>query len=573
MGYYYSMTILMMIMISFLAFIFFSEKKIKKIYLLALGVSPVLMIYGLKPAVRIISHHGLLHAGIVYNMLNGHVPPLNPFLAGERLQYGWGYHFLASRITQMLDVTPFYSFAIINIAALCLSTVLIYKISRLLIRDARANILSVVVALFAALSNLNILRGLYYSLGIFPEMRGQPFYNKFINVNAFPSGTAFFLLFLYSIIKIVQGRRTFIHPILLIGSSVGCGFFYPGILPVLVLCSLSVVFSRFLTARGERASMVIKEGVFIVSPVLFGILLLKPYLSGVGAGLGHQLRLLEPFYLYRNGLKYLLVNIPMLAVLYMNRGFLKRNLDRRAAAVLSITVFASFILYLLVHVPRSNEYKFLTLSTTMLGILGGIAFGAMRKNRNKLLPFAALCVFLLHFPEVIYKVPVTWRFDIDSIVERGKNVYFRDKEKDELCRWIAEDTPADSVFIDTAKEIPVFGRRQLFFSLSDKRDAHAKGEEERDWRKGYFYSGFLSGVCSYPQELLCVRWSILYDIYAQDRRELNERTVEFLSNSGGVYIVARNEMIREKMKRVGFEEIFSTSRGRFRIYRWKGQSA
>lgn len=57
---------------------------------LSLGILPLVFIFLWTPNNRIISAHGLWHTSIVYQIMNGNIPPGHPYLAGEPLLYPWG---------------------------------------------------------------------------------------------------------------------------------------------------------------------------------------------------------------------------------------------------------------------------------------------------------------------------------------------------------------------------------------------------------------------------------------------------------------------------------------------------
>ena len=129
--------VLSSLVVIWLAFFVFSKKDMPKVGLLLLGLSPSILIYVFNPDFRIYSFHGFMHSGIVYQLLNGTIPPDNPAFSGLPLHYPWGWHCVAALITKVFNITPFYSFAISNIVSLFLSMVLVYKISRLVIKNEK----------------------------------------------------------------------------------------------------------------------------------------------------------------------------------------------------------------------------------------------------------------------------------------------------------------------------------------------------------------------------------------------------------------------------------------------------
>ncbi|HVP57161.1 MAG TPA: hypothetical protein VMU02_03600, partial [bacterium] len=88
---------------------FLAGKRIPKIWLVALGVAPVALIYVLNPEFRVYSFHSFMHAGIIYQILNGNIPPTDPLLAGHAVAYPWGGHLIAAGLSRVFDITPFLS--------------------------------------------------------------------------------------------------------------------------------------------------------------------------------------------------------------------------------------------------------------------------------------------------------------------------------------------------------------------------------------------------------------------------------------------------------------------------------
>ena len=52
-------------------------------WLLLLAALPLVLLYLWNPNFRVYSYHGLLHSSVVYQILNGFVPPDCSLLAGE----------------------------------------------------------------------------------------------------------------------------------------------------------------------------------------------------------------------------------------------------------------------------------------------------------------------------------------------------------------------------------------------------------------------------------------------------------------------------------------------------------
>ena len=172
------------------------------------------------------------------------------------------------------------------------------------------------------------------------------------------------------------------------------------------------------------------------------------------------------------------------------------------------------------------EHKFLIVSATTLGILGGIAFGAMRQRYNKFIVFILLCIFILPlFKELQYRI-VKQTVVFNKYIFKGKYIYHRDKEENELYQWIIENTPEDSIFIDSELMIPIFARRQLFIGINKEEGI-----------EGYIdMNNHLDKICAYDAGLLKKRRKIMEDIYDINKRLLGEESKEFLHSRKNIYI-------------------------------------
>jgi len=210
--------------------LFLAGKKIGKIWLVVLGVAPVVLIYVLNPEFRVYSFHSFMHAGITYQILNGNLPPSDPLLAGHAAAYPWAAHLIAAGMSRIFNITPFLSIAVMNVASLALAMILIYRISKILVDDERANILSVVVSIYGiTVANPSLLRLLAFKLPT--EFRGVPILLKFITINVLPIGLVGFLLVIYVVLRLESSGRTLLKVAALLAALLGVGFTYPAFLP------------------------------------------------------------------------------------------------------------------------------------------------------------------------------------------------------------------------------------------------------------------------------------------------------------------------------------------------------
>jgi hypothetical protein len=544
--------------------LFLAGKKVGKIWLMVLGVAPVVLIYVLNPEFRVYSFHSFMHAGITYQILNGNVPPTDPLLAGHAAAYPWAAHLIAAGLSRVFNITPFLSIAVMNVASLALAMALIYRISKMLVDDERANVLSVVVSIYGiTVANPSLLRLL--SVKLPTEFRGVPILLKFITINVLPIGLVCFLLFVYLVLKLEISRRTSLVAPLVLVALLGVGFTYPAFLPgIAVSLGLAWILTLALFRR-ETLRWSLRTLVSTVLALAATALIVRPYLALTGAGTVGQMQILAKQMVLANAVKYFVVTLPILVIIAANlRAF--RQVNPRALAFLVIVVVATAAAYLAIHVPLDNEYKFLLLSTVTLGILGGVAFAELArrlKGYRTIAVFVLLALFLFPSFRFVKLKMVQERAGRPSkaFVERGRSIHSTDPEDDQFYQWIKANTGPKSVFVDQELDIPVLAERPLLIGLGKREPGQQKGFGPVD-----MILRFQSG---YPASLLETRRRIVEKIYAADKQLTDAEVSELLGLPGDLYVVWRAKGQDRAFDNPAFQEVFSSQAGNYKIYQFK----
>ena len=200
-----SSTLFLLVVILFTASILHkavsSQRRLRLAEPICLGLFTLVFIYAVNANHRVYAYHGFFRAGIVYQILNGYIPPLDPLFAGETVHSPWGNELLVACVSRLFHITPPYSFAILNVVCLVLVMILVYKISSLLIKDERANTLSVMIAIFGIAVFPNALTRTLRTLIPHLEFRAAHLARKFLCPNGVPLGLAFFFLFLSGLLS------------------------------------------------------------------------------------------------------------------------------------------------------------------------------------------------------------------------------------------------------------------------------------------------------------------------------------------------------------------------------------
>ena len=529
-----------------------SKKSLIPVILLMLGLL-LTIIYISNPYRRVFSIHGFIHTSITYQVLDGAIPPFNPFLGGISLNYPWGYHVLTAAIMDIFNISPFLTFALINITALFLVGVLIYKISRLVIKNPAANCLSVLFALFGVfIWNRPIVDMASNLSRVAIEKRGIPAIGKFTNINAAPLGLFFFILFLYTIIKILISKRTGLYFAAFFLSILGCGFFYPAMFfailaSALLICLASIAVNKKNNLPGDSKKILLLGLILVV-----GTLLLWPYFSSISSGLNIK----GVFFsintaLFIKILVYLLFTVPTLLLLYISRDFLAHHANRRAFFALISVMVATFGTYVFIQLPAQTEYKSLIISTVVLGLLGGLAYYGLWKRSNKfvlfIILFAILIPYLKNFRAIKNperKIP---------FAETGKYLHSTNPEEEELYLWIKNNTATNSLFVDTKLLIPLLSQRQLFIALDMEKTPGYKLD-------------FLKEVCRYEVDMLQSRENIVKTIYESGESLSNEELKMLLDLQTDIYVVARKRSSKERFNPQIFHLVFRSSNRQFAVY-------
>jgi hypothetical protein len=531
-------------------------RKIPRIWLLVWGLSPVILVYALNPDFRVYSFHSFMHGGIVYQILNGNIPPPDPLVAGHAAHYPWGFHLLAAGLSRLLGVSPFISMALLNIISLLIVMVLIYKISQLLIVSRRAGILAVIGAVFGSTPVIPEL------LKMLPdntptEIRGIPILHKFISINPLPIGLALFLLAVYAAIRLFQGKRLVVNTLWVAGSTLATGFVYPAFLPGIAAGGgLGFVVIVALRAAGRGRSG-LRMAILTVAALAVAGIILRPYLTSIGSGTVSNMDILNRRSIVANLTRWVTTLGPVTILIVLNLRQLAVRLDPRGLLAVAVVAAASAGVYLAIHLPFNNEYKLLLISMVMLGLLGGLAFDSMLERYRRPAVLALAILFIIPALRVTWLRAVRGRKVPSTYVERGMNTDPVDSEEAELYRWIRTNTVTNSIFIDSGLEVPVLGRRRLFIPAPGRGRQHQKGFG--------MIRIILTAQSGYDAELIDRRIKIvdrLYDTY----KRLRPQDVEELHALGAdVYAISRDTETAGDLESRGFLQVFSSPGGN-RVY-------
>ncbi len=545
---------------------FFSSKAVPLTVAVTWATYMVVLIYLYNPCWRVFAFHGLFRARLSYQIMNGHIPPPETLLAGVPSQSPWGYPWLGARIALLLKTSPFHAYALINILAVAGVMILLYLISTRIFKNRKIGVLSSVVALFATtpvcrllINHLNLYLG-YYRI----ENRAVPICGKFTIPNGVPLGIFFYSLFILSLIDVFIDHKKRGYGLLAV-SALGCGFFYPPFFPSIAGALLFFIGVKLLALQFKSINELIGVKPLILSWLTFlaCIALLIPYFHTVGGTLGRT-ALFGPKQMIANTLNTLVALVPLGLFTVVYRKPLITASNRKALWLLLCILAANAGLYICVHLPSNNEYKFLQIAGVTLGILGGGAFYFQTVRHAK---WACFLFVLFIVPSVTNFVriitvmqtcgPFSTPVEKREFLENRTVLASSDPEKNELYGWILRHTPPEAVFVDSTLDLPVYCQRPLFVGLDP---------DEHTTRKGYSMTvkaiAYLNG---YDLDTVNQRMAIVRQLYGLQESSDRAALLQSLRDEN-VRIVYRKNDIDPEFNTDGLTEIFTTSHGNFSLY-------
>ncbi|MCI0498067.1 MAG: hypothetical protein L0Y36_00095 [Planctomycetales bacterium] len=512
---------------------------------------------------KVMSNHGFFRAGMAYQIINGNWPPMDPLFGGEILHYEWGYPWAGAQMSKLFNVSPFTSFAVINLICHACCLLLLYKISNLLIDAPKVNIFSAFFTLYCLSTfHRGILTKLEEILPIYSGILGPfPLIHKFLNINGMPLGLVFFLLTVYSGIKLFERKHIRRYGLLVFISSACCIFFYAGYVPGIVawvglLCLVGLVCYKKETAKSYRLPLIC-----LAVSVFISLLATAPYLRQVSAvGAVSDVVFFHPFHFVQNVLNFLVPSILVCLVVFIFRKFLMDNLNRIPLFLVSCLFVSVFACYLFIHYPYTLEYKFLYLALVPFGIVSGIAFMRIQHYSKWL----ALGLFLISvYPSLkIYEYLIERSprnlFDVEynaPFYEKGMCLESSDSEENSMYRWIRANASMTTYFVDAEVKIPVYAQRSLWVVLDN--DIFPPGYGLHTSRFKYLHG--------YDLDEYSRRQEVVQNIYGLKKSMESQELLSYILRNN-LYIIVRSNNTAVPAVLVQLQEVFSSDGGQYRVF-------
>ncbi|WP_414552429.1 DUF2298 domain-containing protein [Anabaena sp. CCY 0017] len=446
----------------------------KSIYiLLVLLISTVATLIFVNPQFALINWHEFMHASIVFNIMNGVVPPEDTLLAGYPLKYPWAHHYLVSWLCQIGNISPPIGFALLNILALAVSAWAIFKTAQLLHPLRQTGIFAVFLSIFCT-SIFFIQELKRFGNDILPiDERVLPLH-KFAHGNGNGLGFGLFFICLFFLIRLFANReKSYINGVGIGVSIAATAFLYPIYWLAMGISCVLVCLGQAIAKRGKNGQSIL----IVLLAVFFGSAIASPYLHSINAGRASTAAMSLNFQIQNRLITLFLVSSLPLLILWVKRQKLKTLLHNRSSEVLTL-IYAAIslsLLYTFITIPIETQYKFLMLLVGIISILIAPFFASFNQENSL---FAKPIIVLLFLPTVLMFTGMFMQINFaDTVHTSGVEIRHNDTRMDKLYSWIATNTPVDAVVVDSFRTIPVLSRRSLYISTDFRR------KQDPSWKK------------------------------------------------------------------------------------------
>jgi hypothetical protein len=541
---------------------FFSDQKLYPAMIIFVCCTATALLFLYNFELRTTSVHTFFRAGPTYQIMNGNVPPMDPLFGGEILHYQWGYPWVAAVLSNLLMITPFTSFAIINVLSLAGCLWLLYKISNLLIDNPKINIFSSLFAIYCG--TLIYTPTLLKLKGVIPFYGGEnrvfPLLVKFHNNNGAPLGLVFFLLMVYGAMKLFDRKRAVFYSTLVLSGAIGSLFFYAAFGPGILAWAGFLGILWLAKYKDDDFKTFGRSLILLYALILLSLLAASPYLKQLSSSGGFlEVDFCSPKIALQNLFSFLLPSSLTLLIIVFFKKYLIGHLARQNASLLGCLFLSNLACYLLVHIPSNGEYKFLLLALVPFGIIGGVAFARIQHySKWAALGLSVLvCLPSLKRCEYQFKSSPRNIFDIHYAApyyESGTALESSDPEENAMYQWIRENTSTGCYFLDKETKIPVYAQRSLWvaFDTGEKLPGYAMTVPRMKMLHGYDDREFSR------------RQQVVQNIFGGENTMSDEDIAAYLRRHR-LYVVVRGDNVRIPLGRYGFQQVFTSETGRFSV--------
>lgn len=432
------------------------------------GLLPLVVVYAVSRSHRICSIHAYYHAGVIYQILNGTIPPGDILFGGTHLSYPWAAHLLLAACVKVLSIPPSSAFVLQNLICLVLTLLAFYGIARLFSDNGRERIFLAALPVFGmTFVPMALCETWLNPLGVPVFLRGTiPIADRFSNANTMPVGVALFSAYLLALLRLLSSERPTFKTWILVALLVfGSALLYPFGLAAIIGASAGACGAALALhgrARWRHVAGLSITGVIACTAAL-------PFLSGLMAGKTHGAGFsltTDPLRLLQKSVALAVILAVPLLVLFWKRRVLGKMYRSHPKATASVWAGGIFLLLmnLGISAPDGTEYKWRAFGLMLIGIpVAACVAEIVRKNGR--LGFLLTGLLLALLGRTTIQKAYTTSETVQFVYSHGTTLKHHDPAKERLFDWIRQETEPDAIFVDRTLEIPYLGQRQLFLGL------------------------------------------------------------------------------------------------------------
>ena len=442
-----------------------------------------------------------VHVGIVWEILERGIPPQDPRFAGLPLNYVWFYNLFVALVSALRpEPAPFTTMAVANACWIAVLVAVAWQLAWSVWRERTAARAALPLLLTGLNAGALALWPLWFLRALRGEVRGRAEAERILAnahwdraevmhqlsapfawmVNAWDKymvGTALGYAYLLLAVMLWAGARWLGDPrerpagappawrwlpvaalaaagMMLFHSVVGLSAIPVGV----GACVLLAVFARRVPGAGAASRPLLLAGALVA-----GLAATWPYFRSIASGWDPSRSGVTHRYLQLDWpMPWTLVTACGLTAIVAWAGIRRVIAERRVAGLWLLAWTAGMLGFaLVVHLPESNESKFVWQVFAPLALLGGAGLPALLAAWSRRLGrfgAAALTTFVFVLPSALL-----WRgFLLDPSGATAPETQ-RDPGEPPLYAWVREATPARAVFVDDHSRdvLLVEGRRRL----------------------------------------------------------------------------------------------------------------
>lgn len=428
-----------------------------------------------------ISIHGMLHASILFRVMDAGAPPENPFYADGALRYYWTWHLAGAVPVELSGVDPMNAFAAGNVASALAFVLLLALLGSRLMPDERRARTAAAFAAFLGFTSLNPLGAFTFdqvaaSLGprfstidkiaagedpiryvqalvMGEDERLSATITKFFNVSSFPASLA--LLAAMWLLALRTAHRARISEFgLLALVTLGCIALSPitGLTGGLAL-GIGFLFSLLFAVKDtERRNALFS----VLGALALGLIAAFPFVLLSGGDDSGSLKLFAGDKKITPGSLALVIAPVLLLGARAWFARLRGGGDGPRALALAALVLAP--LALVISFPVASEYKLVREAAPLLGVFAAIALVSIDKKQIRSMTLAVACGVFLPTTGIAWNA---YRRHAEAAlpVRFENGAYHLDPERhpiDEVYAWLRANTPQNAVLLDDPLAMPHF---------------------------------------------------------------------------------------------------------------------